>query len=50
MEDSTAPIILALLSAMLFAMGTQFIHLGLRHGDPQTGTLVDIGATMVFYW
>jgi drug/metabolite transporter (DMT)-like permease len=50
MEDSTAPVILALLSAVLFAMGTQFINLGLRHGDPQSGTLVDIGATMVFYW
>lgn len=35
---------------MFFALGIQFLNLGLRYADSQTGTLIDIGATAAFYW
>ena len=37
-------------AAILFAVGIQFLNLGLRHGDSRTGTLIDIGTTTFFYW
>ena len=37
-------------AAIFFAIGIQFLNLGLRHGDSRTGTLIDIGTTAVFYW
>ena len=40
----------SLAASFLFAMGIQFLNLGLRHGDSRTGTLIDIGTTAVFYW
>ena len=36
-------------AAILFAVGIQFLNLGLRHGDSRTGTLIDIGTTTFFY-
>jgi len=46
----TLPVGLAVLSAFLFALSIQFQHLGLRHADPRTGTLVSIAATAAVYW
>ncbi|MBT4046064.1 MAG: EamA family transporter [Rhodospirillaceae bacterium] len=37
-------------AAVFFALGIQFLSLGLRHGDARTGTLIDIGTTALFYW
>lgn len=44
------PALLALASAVLFALSIQVMHQGLRHADPETGSLVHIGATTVLYW
>ncbi len=41
---------LAFNSALLFALGAQLINLGLRHLDPQSGTLITIGASAAMYW
>ncbi len=40
----------SLAASVFFAVGIQFLNLGLRHGDSRTGTLIDIGTTAVFYW
>lgn len=40
----------SLAASFLFAMGIHFLHLGLRHSDSRTGTLIDIGTTAAFYW
>jgi DME family drug/metabolite transporter len=44
------PALLALNSACLFAISIQVMHVGLRHADPETGSLLHIGATTLFYW
>lgn len=43
-------VLLALAAALLFAVGTQFLHLGMKHGDPQTGTLIDIATCAAIFW
>lgn len=45
-----APVLFALSSAVLFAISIQFMNLGLKHADPETGSLIHIGVTTVFYW
>lgn len=42
--------LLALNSAVLFALAIQVLNLGLQHADPETGSLVHIAATTAFYW
>ena len=41
---------LALLAALLFAMGMQFTQLGLRTVDSQRGTLITIASSTAVYW
>jgi drug/metabolite transporter, DME family len=45
-----APILLALISATLFAVSILVLHQGLRHSDSESGSLIQIGATVVCYW
>jgi drug/metabolite transporter (DMT)-like permease len=45
-----AAVIQSLIAACLFALGIQFLNLGLRHADSRIGTLIDIGASAAFYW
>ncbi len=45
-----APILLALTSATLFAVSILVLHQGLRHTDSETGSLIQIGATVLCYW
>lgn len=45
-----APILLALGSAVLFAISAQFQNLGLRHADSRTGALITISTSAVVYW
>jgi len=44
------PVALSIGAGLLFAIGTLLLSLGLRHGDPQSATLLDIGAAAVVYW
>lgn len=44
------PILLALSSACLFALSIQVMSVGLKSTDPETGSLLQIGASCVFYW
>ncbi|MBT4489368.1 MAG: DMT family transporter [Rhodospirillaceae bacterium] len=44
------PILLALTSAVLFAISILVLHQGLRHTDSETGSLVQIGATTLCFW
>lgn len=48
--NPAAPVVLALSSAFLFALGIQFTRMGLRWSDPRTGTLVSIATATVLYW
>jgi DME family drug/metabolite transporter len=41
---------LSLGAGFTFAIGTQLLNMGLRHGDPQTGTLLDISAAALVYY
>ncbi|MDP7545678.1 MAG: EamA family transporter [Alphaproteobacteria bacterium] len=45
-----APVLLALTSATLFAVSILLLHQGLRHSDSESGSLVQIGATVLCYW
>ena len=45
-----SPTVLALCSALLFAVGVQVHNLGLRYTDSRTGTLISILASALFYW
>ncbi|HZD26789.1 MAG TPA: DMT family transporter, partial [Alphaproteobacteria bacterium] len=45
-----APVLLALSSGFLFALALQVLNLGLRYADPETGSLIHITSTTVFYW
>jgi drug/metabolite transporter (DMT)-like permease len=49
-DASVVPALLALASAMLFALGIHFARLGLRHSDSQTGTFVTIFGATAVYW
>lgn len=44
------PVVLSLAAAGFFALGVQFLNLGLPYADSRTGTLIDIGSTAIFYW
>lgn len=44
------PAVLALASALLFAVGIQLAQLGLRHTDSQTAALIQIGSSTIVYW
>ena len=50
MSEDILTVVLSLIAGVLFAFGTQFIGLGLRHTDPQSGTLLDIGTSALIYW
>ncbi len=45
-----APVLLALTSATLFAVSILVLHRGLRHTDSETGSLIQIAATVLCYW
>lgn len=45
-----APVLLALSSAVLFALSIQVMNLGLRYTDPETGSLIHIASTTAIYW
>ena len=47
---SLTPILLALISATLFAISIQVLHQGLRYTDSETGSLQQIFATTTCYW
>ena len=47
---SLAPILLALISATLFAISIQVLHQGLRYTDSETGSLLQIFVTTTCYW
>lgn len=47
---SLVPAVLALGSAVLFALGIQLARLGLRHTDAQTAALIQIGSSTAVYW
>ena len=49
-QPDTLPIILAVLSAFLFALSIQIQNLGLQFADPKTATLVSISTTAFVYW
>jgi drug/metabolite transporter, DME family len=50
MLENMAPVLLAITAAILFAFGTQFLNTGLRHSDPQTGSLIDIAVAVGMFW
>ena len=50
MSDAALTAALALLAAFLFALGVQFLNRGLAHADPQTGSMIDIGASAALQW
>ena len=50
MFEFILPVALSIGAGLLFAIGTLLLSLGLRHGDPQSATLLDIGAAAVVYW
>ncbi len=50
MSDAALTAALALLAAFLFALGVQFLNRGLAHADPQTGSMIDIGASAALHW
>ncbi len=47
---SVLPALLALGSAVLFAVGIQLARLGLRHTDSQSAALIQIGSSTLVYW
>ena len=47
---TTFPVLLALVAAGLFALGTQCSRLALRHVDSQTAVLWQIGTCVSIYW
>ncbi|MEM7249998.1 MAG: EamA family transporter [Pseudomonadota bacterium] len=49
-SDPGQPIGLALGAALLFALGIQFSHLGLRHLNSSLGTLITIATAAALYW
>lgn len=49
-EAYTFPLLLALAAAALFAFGSQFSRLALRHVDSQTAVLWQIGVSVSLYW
>ena len=50
MNASQLPILLALVSSVLFAISIQFQGLGLRDTDSRTATLLSVGASTALYW
>jgi DME family drug/metabolite transporter len=44
------PVAYSLGAGFLFALGTHFLSFGMRYGDPQTGALIDIGASTLCFW
>ncbi|NKB59326.1 MAG: EamA family transporter [Alphaproteobacteria bacterium] len=50
MYEHLLPVAYSLGAGFLFALGTHFISLGMRHSDPQTGALIDIGASTLCFW
>ena len=49
-QPDTLPVVLAVLSAFLFALSIQIQNLGLQSADPRTATLVSISTTALVYW
>ena len=49
LEPATLTILFALTSALTFALSIQMQNVGLQYTDPQTGAMISIVATLVFY-
>ena len=49
-EAYTLPVLLALVAAILFALGNQLSRLALRFVDSQTAVLWQIGVSVTIYW
>lgn len=49
-DGDLVAILLALNSSFLFALSIQFSRIGLRHTDPSTGVLVEIGTSTALHW
>ncbi len=50
MFEHLLPVAYSLGAGFLFALGAHFLSFGMRYGDPQTGTLIDIGASTLCFW
>jgi DME family drug/metabolite transporter len=50
MSAEILPVVLALTSAFLFALGVQFQHIGLSDISSRQGTVISITTSAVFYW
>ena len=50
LEPTELSALLAAVSAFLFALSIQVQNVGLKHADPRSGALVNIGATALLYW
>ncbi len=50
MFEHLLPVAYSLGAGFLFALGAHLLSFGLRYSDPQTGTLIDIGASTLCFW
>ena len=50
MFENLLPVAYSLGAGFLFALGAHLLSFGMRHADPQTGALIDIGASTVCFW
>ena len=50
MFENLLPVAYSLGAGFLFALGAHFLSFGMRYSDPQTGTLIDIGASTLCFW
>ena len=50
MYEHLLPVAYSLGAGFLFALGTHFLSFGIRHQNPQTGALIDIGTSTLFFW
>ncbi len=50
MLEDLLPVAYSLGAGFMFALGAHLLSFGLRYSDPQTGTLIDIGASTLCFW
>ena len=50
MFEQFLPVVYSLGAGFLFALGAHLLSFGIRYSDPQTGALIDIGASTVLFW
>lgn len=50
MYEHLLPVAYSLGAGFLFALGAHLLSFGMRYSDPQTGALIDIGASTVLFW